>query len=90
MAVLEVHALGYERTLKLSAESKAERVCAHLDQISMKTQLQIGPGCGRGGRGPQLHASSYSLAQGLHLEKTRRLSYLTGLGNRAMCSFRHL
>lgn len=79
MGYLDAHALGYEGTLKLSAESKAERVSAHLDQISKDAQLQMQAWLwGRGvGTRPelhpllQLHASSYSLAQCLHLEKTR-------------------
>lgn len=34
MTFLEAHVPGFVGTLKLSAESKAERVAAHLDQIS--------------------------------------------------------
>lgn len=46
MTLLEVHALGYERTLQLPAESKAERVRAHLDHISKNTRRQTGLGGG--------------------------------------------
>lgn len=83
MTLLEVHALGYERTLQLPAESKAERVRAHLDHISKNTRRQTGLGGVGGRRGPQLRASSYSL-------ENSSLPHLIGSGNRAMCPFGHL
>lgn len=81
MAFLDAHALGYKGTLKLSTESKAERVSAHLDHVSKGVQPQMQVSGERGRRAGfradaarrcllQLHASSYSLAQCLPLEKT--------------------
>lgn len=61
MAFLDAHALGYEGTLKLSAESKAERVSAHLDHVSKGAQPQM-QACGESGHraGSRAYAASRS------------------------------
>lgn len=75
MAFLEAHVPGFVGTLKLSAKSKAERVAAHLDQISKCR-------CGRRGARvrpratPSPAAARLELppAQYLRLEKNKNTS----------------